>query len=304
MTELKGIVLPIITPLSDRDTLDQPGLERLVEHVISGGVHGIFALGTTGEAPSLSYRLRREVIEQICKLVNGRVPVLVGISDTSFVESVNLAKHAAACGADAVVLTAPYYFPAGQTELADYVKHLLPELPLPLMLYNMPGLTKVWFEVETLLELSKDPKIIGFKDSSGDMEYFGKVTAALKKERPDWTFFVGPEHLLHTAMKLGADGGVNGGGNVFPALFSGTWQAIRDNNEAAIAAGMAQIAAWQPAYDVGKYASRHVKTTKCGASLLGICDDFMAEPFHRYRSPEREKVAAILKTINPASPLS
>src|SRR6188472_4289312 len=99
----RGIIPPIITPLIDRDTLDVAGLERLVEHMLAGGVHGIFALGTTGEAPSLSYRLRREMVERTCKLVGGRVPVLVGITDTSFVESVQLAQHAAAQGAKAVV---------------------------------------------------------------------------------------------------------------------------------------------------------------------------------------------------------
>src|SRR5215212_6781853 len=114
-----GIIPPIITPLKDRDTLDVEGLGRLVEHMIGGGVHGIFALGTTGEAPSLSYRLRREMVERTCKLVNGRVPVLVGITDTSFVESVNLAVHAAEQGAEAVVLSAPYYFPVGQPELIE-----------------------------------------------------------------------------------------------------------------------------------------------------------------------------------------
>ncbi len=83
-----GIVPPMVTPLTDRDTLDHSGLERLVEHLIRGGIHGLFVLGTTGEAPSLSYRLRRELITRVCKLVDHRIPILVGITDTSFVESV------------------------------------------------------------------------------------------------------------------------------------------------------------------------------------------------------------------------
>ncbi|MGC3966100.1 MAG: dihydrodipicolinate synthase family protein [Pirellulales bacterium] len=84
----------MITPLVDRDELDVPGLERLIEHLIGGGVSGIFLLGTTGEAPSLGYRLRRELVERACKLAAGRVPVLVGITDTAFVESVALALGA------------------------------------------------------------------------------------------------------------------------------------------------------------------------------------------------------------------
>jgi 4-hydroxy-tetrahydrodipicolinate synthase len=296
MTPLKGIILPIVTPLKDRDTLDLEGLERLLEHVIGGGVHGIFVLGTSGEAPNLSYRLRREMIERVCQIVDHRIPVLAGISDTSFIESVNLARHAADSGADALVLTTPYYFPAGQTELTDYLSHLVPELPLPVMLYNMPGLTKVCFEKETLRRLSHHEKIIGLKDSSGDLDYFSDALT-LKRERPDWTYFIGTESLLQDAMALGADGGVTGGANVFPKLFAETWQAMQDGNTEVATSGMARINAWQPAYDIGKYASRHIKAMKCALSCLGICDDFMAEPFHRFKAPEREKIAAILNSL-------
>ena len=81
---LRGIIPPVITPLLDNNTLDVKGLEKMVEHLISGGVHGLFILGTTGEAPSLSYKLRKEFIKKTCELVNHRVPVMVGITDTSF----------------------------------------------------------------------------------------------------------------------------------------------------------------------------------------------------------------------------
>ncbi|MCA9134129.1 MAG: dihydrodipicolinate synthase family protein, partial [Planctomycetales bacterium] len=172
---LRGIVPPLVTPLEDYDTIDQAGTERLIEHVIAGGVAGIFILGTTGEAPSLSYRLRRDFIRLVCTLVAGRVPVLVGITDTAFVESRALAEIAAGAGATNAVLSTPYYFPAGQTELLQYVEHLLADLPLPLMLYNMPSLTKVWFEIETLSQLSGHERIVGVKDSSGDMEYFTRL---------------------------------------------------------------------------------------------------------------------------------
>ena len=147
---LRGIVPPMVTPLTDRDTLDHEGLPRLVEHLIGGGVHGLFILGTTGEGPSLSYRLRCELIERVSELAAGRVPLLVCITDTSFVESVNLAGHAADAKAAAVVLAPPYYFPAGQPELLEYVEHLVAELPLPLVLYNMPSHTKTAFSTETL----------------------------------------------------------------------------------------------------------------------------------------------------------
>src|SRR5437899_7918271 len=104
---LTGIVPPMITPLRARDELDVPGLERLIERILAGGVSGLFILGTTGEGPSLSYVLRRELIERTCRLVHGRVPVLVGITDTAFAESISLARNAASAGAEAVVVAPP-----------------------------------------------------------------------------------------------------------------------------------------------------------------------------------------------------
>src|SRR5688572_818806 len=95
---LRGIVPPMVTPLRDRDTLDVAGLERVIEHLLAGGVHALFILGTTGEAPSLSHRLRRELITRTCRQASNRVPVLVGITDTAFVESIEISRHAADAG--------------------------------------------------------------------------------------------------------------------------------------------------------------------------------------------------------------
>ena len=199
---LRGIVPPMLTPLADRDALDVPGLERLIEHILRGGVHGLFILGTTGEGPSLSYRLRRELVDRTVQQVAGRVPVLVGITDTAFVESLALARHAAEVGADAVVLAPPYYMPEGQPELREFLGHLVPELPLPLYLYNMPPLTKVPFEVETVRWAMDQPGVLGLKDSSGDLGYFNRLCALLPA-RPDWALLIGPEQLLAQAMLAG-----------------------------------------------------------------------------------------------------
>jgi 2-dehydro-3-deoxy-D-pentonate aldolase len=293
-----GIIPPLVTPLRDRDDLDVDGLQRLVEHVIAGGVHGIFALGTTGEAPSLSYRLRQEFITRVCTLVAERIPVLVGITDTSFVESVHLAQHAADAGATAVVLSTPYYFPAGQTELTSYVTHLVEQLPLPLVLYNMPSLTKVSFELETLRKLSTIDSIIGIKDSSGDMEYFASLMS-LRSVRPDWSIMIGPEAKIPEALALGGHGGVAGGANVFPALFVQCYQAAVSGNHARLQALSQAINDFQQVYEIGKYASRFIKATKCCLSLLDICDDFLAEPFDRFHAPERARVHEIIHGLVP-----
>src|SRR5260370_35439114 len=142
---LRGIVPPLLTPLRAPDELDESGLEKLIEHVVSGGVSGLFILGTTGEGPSLSYRLRKEVIERCCRLAAGRVPVLVAVTDTSFEQSVEQARWAENAGASAVVTAGPGYFALSQPELLEYLRALVGRLALPLFLYNLPALTLVHF---------------------------------------------------------------------------------------------------------------------------------------------------------------
>jgi 4-hydroxy-tetrahydrodipicolinate synthase len=292
---LRGIIPPMVTPLLGRDSLDAAGTSRLVEHLLAGGVHGLFILGTTGEAPSLSYRLRRELVSLVCRQAAGRVPVLVGITDTSFVESVNLANHAAESGASAVVLSAPYYFPAGQPELLEYVAAIAKELPLPLFLYNMPSHTKITFEPNTVRELLEIPGIVGMKDSSAQMIYFHKLRA-ICEQRPDFTLLVGPEELLGESVLLGAHGGVNGGANLFPRLYVDLYEAAIARNLDEITRLHAQVIhIGRTIYSVGQHGSSFIKGLKCALACLGICDDFMAEPFHRFRPEHREKIAAYLK---------
>ena len=285
-----------MTPLAARDVLDVEGLQHLLDHVIAGGVSAVFILGTTGEAPSLSYRLRREMISQTIRIIAGRLPVLVGVTDTAFVETVELAQFAAEAGANTAVLTTPYYFPAGQTELTAYVENIASLIPLPLMLYNMPGLTKVWFEIETLRRLSDIQSIVGVKDSSGELEYFAEL-CKLKSHRPDWTVLFGPEARLVEAHGLGSDGGVCGGANLAPQLFTECYRGLVSDDRALVSDAQETIQRLQAIYDIGKYASRHIKATKSALSLMGICSDLPADPFHRFLAPERDRVADILKGI-------
>ena len=202
-----------------------------------------------------------------------------------------------------MVLATPYYFPAGQTELTAYVERIAQELPLPLMLYNMPALTKVWFDIDTLRRLADIETIVGVKDSSGDLDYFTQLVA-LREVRNDWSIMLGPEHLLVDAMRLGADGGVCGGANVFPHWFTECYEAVRAGNASQVAKLQQKILAFQSVYDIGKYASRHIKATKFALSLLGVCDDFMAEPFNHFLAPERARVREILKTLVSEDELS
>lgn len=298
---LSGIIPPLVTPLKDNETLDVTSLERLIEHLIAGGVHGLFILGTTGEEQSLSYGMRKQMIEQSARINRGRLPLLVCVSDTSIVESIRLAGVAADCGADAVVSAPPYYFATGQPELAQFYEELVPQLPLPVFLYNMPSHVKVSFAPDTVSRIAQSERVIGFKDSSANAVYFQSVMYRMQ-ERPDFAMLVGPEEITGECVLLGAHGGINGGANMFPRLYVGMY-------DAATAGDLTRVRQLQQTimqisttiYTVGRHGSAYLKGLKCALSLLGIIDDdFVASPFYKFNAPEREKIRQALAALPTA----
>jgi 4-hydroxy-tetrahydrodipicolinate synthase len=287
----------------DRDTLDVPGTERLVEHILAGGVQGLFVLGTTGEGPGLSFRLRCELIDKVCEQVAGRVPVLVGVTDSAFSESTNLAGHAADAGAAAVVLAPPFYYPLDQGDLCRYVGHIAAEMPLPVVLYNMPSHTKVSFSLDTLRRLMDLENVVGLKDSSGDMIYFHRA-ARLAAARPDWSVLVGPEELLGEAVLLGAHGGVCGGANLCPRLYVDLFQAARRGDRDAVARLHDRVMRISGTlYTLGSRGASVIQGLKTALACLGVCGDAMAEPFDRLDAAAQERVRGFLHELglSPAS---
>lgn len=296
--KLNGIVPPLVTPLSDDNTLDLRGLKNLIEHVIEGGVHGIFILGTTGEAQSLGFDLRAKMVVETARILNGRLPLLVGISDTSIADSVRLALIAKENGADAVVSAPPYYYATAQAEMIEFYNKLIDQLPLPVYLYNMPSHTKVSFAPETIRELAKNKKVIGFKDSSANGGFFQAVQYEMRG-REDFSLFVGPEEMTAETVLLGGDGGVNGGANIFPKLYV-------DLYNAAVAGDIATVRRLQEKvmqisrtiYTQGQYGSSYLKGVKCALGILGICSDYLASPYSKFDAEYKKKIENALKEIN------
>lgn len=287
----------MITPLLDNDTLDTEGTRRLTEHMIAGGVDALFLLGTTGESQSLSYRLKYEFVKLVTEQVAGRVPVLVCITDTSFDESIRLAELAEKCGAVAVVAAAPYYFPATQKELVEYYTALADASPLPLFLYNMPSKVKVFLNVPTVLELSKHPNIIGLKDSSGNAGYFASLTYHFKDD-PGFALFMGPEEVTASAILMGADGGVNGGANLFPETFSTMVRAAAAGDIAGVRESQERIMRLSTTlYGLCDTDASFLKAIKCSLSLKGICSGFLAWPYRQCDEAETAKIKAALETL-------
>ena len=296
-TTLRGIVPPLVTPLLDNNTLDIEGLEKLIEHVIAGGVHGLFILGTTGEAQSLSYELRAEMIKQSARIVKNRLPLLVGISDTSLADSISLSQVASESGADALVSAPPYYFATGQPELAEFYESLIPQLELPIYLYNMPSHTKVNFAPSTIKRIAENEKVIGFKDSSSNGTYFQQVMYEMR-DRKDFSIFVGPEEMMAEVVLMGAHGGVNGGANMFPKLYVDLYNAAATQNMAEVKrlhAIVMQISA--TIYSVGSFGSSYLKGVKCGLSVLGICNDYLAAPFNKFDEEHKNRIRLAIENL-------
>jgi len=142
-----------------------------------------------------------------------------------------------------------------------------------------------------------EPRIVGLKDSSGDMAYF-RGAADLLPHRPDWSLLIGPEERLMEALLAGGHGGVSGGANLFPALYVGLFEACRAGDLARAKGLHAQVMrVGEALYRIGRHPSAFIKGVKCALSCLGVCDDFMAEPFHRFREPERRRIEQALHDL-------
>lgn len=300
---LRGIVPPMITPLAGADALDVDGLERLVDHLLDGGVHGLFLLGTTGEGPSLSDRLKLDLVRRTTALVNGRVPVLVGVSDPSCADALRLAAGAADAGAAAVVTTVPFYQPIGQAEAAAFLRSFARQSPLPVFAYNMPSHVKLAFNADTVRAILDQPNIVGLKDSSAGAACFHETRTICQSRRPDFSLLIGPEEKLAECVPLGAHGGVTGGANVFPRLFVELYEAAIAGEAGRVFKLQSQVLRLpRTIYSVSSAPYAAIRGIKGALGQLGICDDRVACPMLDLNEGERRVIAAHLRSLADDAP--
>ena len=215
---LRGITCPIVTPFdAETGAVDEGALESLLEHLLAGGIDGLFPCGTTGEFASLSPEERRRVTKLTVEHADGEVPVVAGAAGTSVAETLSAIEDAAEVGADAAVVVAPYFHtandPAGNQRFFEAVADAS---SLPLVLYNIPVCTGRAIAPETLAAVAEHETIVGLKDSSGDLEY---TLAARRRTPDDFLLLQGYDSLLVPLLRMGGDGGVNALSNVLPALY-------------------------------------------------------------------------------------
>ena len=287
----EGVITPMVTPLIDRENIDFKGLEKLLDHLINGGVSGVFLMGTTGEGTSISPRMRKDLIKYSIEYVKGRVPVFVSIADCCIEESLNMARYAKECGVTYLVSALPFYLGLTQKEIIDYYTTIADNVPLPLFLYNIPAQTKLMISVEAVKTLAKHPNIIGMKDSSGNGTYFNTLLAEIKAEYPNFTILVGPYEMLASTMAMGGNGGVNSGSNLFPELYVNLFKACKaKDTERILKLQKLVMKVSTGVYSVDKSSVSFLKGLKAALFTEGLITDYICEPLQKVNNADLETI--------------
>ncbi|MEU9335860.1 dihydrodipicolinate synthase family protein [Streptomyces sp. NPDC048290] len=212
---LTGVVPPVCTPLTPEGEVDVRSLRRLVDHLVAGGVHGLFVLGSTSEAAYLTDAQRRLVVETVVDHIGGSLPVLAGAIDMTTPRVLDHIAGAAAAGADAAVATAPFYTRTHPAEIARHFRLLAEGSAIPVVAYDLPRSVHSKLSPALVLELAAEGTVAGLKDSSGDLGGFREVVLGARAI-PGFSVLTGSEVVTDAALALGADGAVPGLANVDP----------------------------------------------------------------------------------------
>lgn len=218
-SDIKGIIPPVITPMNDdaEQTVNHEELRKQVERLLAGGVHGIFPLGTNGEAYALSAREKEEILATVIDQVKGRVPVYAGTGCITTAETIRMSKRAEELGADALSIITPSFAVASQKELYDHYVAVAKHVNIPIILYNIPPRTGNKLLPETVARLAKDVDVIcGAKDSSGDIENLKAFIRVGQELGRPFSVFAGNDGAILTGLREGGAGGIAGRANLYP----------------------------------------------------------------------------------------
>ena len=225
--DLKGVIPPLVTPVDDTGEIDRASLEKLVAFQLDAGVDGVFLGGSTGEVALLDSRRQAEALDIAVKAVAGAVPVLAGAIDTGTARVVERARQSVAQGADAVVVTTPFYVKPNDAEIAEHFRNVAAAVDAPVIGYDIPGAAGSRLSPDVVAGLAESGTIAALKDSSGDLVTFREIVRRL----PDFPVLTGSELLADVAMDLGACGLVPGLGNIDPhgylRLYYAAWNGDR-----------------------------------------------------------------------------
>jgi 4-hydroxy-tetrahydrodipicolinate synthase len=214
---ITGIFTPHIVPLDDRGRIDEDELRRYVDWLIAKGVHGLYPNGSTGEFVRFAPEERRRIIQIVCQQAAGRVPVLAGAAEANIRETLQACDVYAGYGARAVAIVSPFYYKLSPESVYAYFREIALHSPIDVTLYNIPMFASP-IDVPTIRRLAEFERIVGIKDSSGDLAFMMRMIAAVRPVRPDFTFLTGWDVVLVPMLLAGCDGGTNATSGVVPEL--------------------------------------------------------------------------------------
>ncbi|MEU0333036.1 dihydrodipicolinate synthase family protein [Streptomyces sp. NPDC006193] len=296
---LTGVVPPVCTPLTPDREVDVPSLRRLVDHLVEAGVHGLFLLGSTSEAAFLTDRQRRQVVEAVTAHLGGRLPVLAGAIDMTTPRVLDHVSAVTAAGAQAVVVTAPFYTRTHPSEIVHHYRRVAAASPVPVIAYDIPPAVHSKLPADLLLGLAGDGVLAGVKDSSGDLAAFRELVTGARAHS-GFSVLTGSEVVTDLALALGADGAVPGLANVDPHGYVRLYRQCRAGDREAARAEQERLCALFRLTGAGDPARMGAGSSALGAfkaalHLRGIIAcPATAEPQVPLSGEETERVARIL----------
>lgn len=215
--KLQGIFTPTLVPLDDDGNINESELRRFISWLIEHGVHGLYPNGSSGEFTRFTPEERRRIGEIVLDEARGRVPVLAGAAEANIKETIAACEAYAGMGATAVAIVSPFYFRLAPEGVYAYFAEIAENSPIDVTLYNIPMFASP-IDVDTVRRLAEFPRVVGIKDSSGDLSHMMRMIAAVRPSRPDFSFLTGWEAVLAPMLMVGCDGGTNASSNAVPEV--------------------------------------------------------------------------------------
>ena len=224
---INGILVPHMVPLDERGRINEDELARYVSWLIDRGVHGLYPNGSTGEFLRFTVEERKRIVQVVCAAAGGRVPVVAGAAEANVSETIRACEHCLEAGARAVAVVSPFYYRLSPESVYAYFREIGRLSPIDVTLYNIPMLASP-IDVPTVKRLAEEfPRIIGIKDSSGDISHMIRLIAAVRPIRPDFTFLTGWDPALVPMLAVGCDGGTHATSGVAPELTRRIYDTVR-----------------------------------------------------------------------------
>lgn len=285
----KGIIPAMVTPLDDQGRINEGALRKLTHHLIDGGVHGLFPVGSQGEFFSLTFEQKKEAIRIVVDETRDRVPVYAGTGAVTTREAIETTKMAQDLGVSAVSAITPYFLVPSQRELIAHYTAIAKACPnLPILLYSNPDRTQVPFPTSTVLELAAVENIVGIKDSSGDMSLTAEYIRLTRGM--DFHVLMGRDTLIYAALCYGAKGSICATGNVDPRVPVEIYEAFLAGDHRRALEAQYRLAPLRIAFGLGTFPV----VIKEALNMIGIEAGPAVPPVGPMTRENREKLRKIL----------